>query len=526
MVTLTPSLAVEIRPGEIHYFWLLADEPHDEETRNYFDGVSKEHGTAGMACPLPGSWQDIGDSGRRHRVRVIDRDGQPRRYTVKEIQYNCADDDVADDTAEIDRLARMSELDCERLLHDTAKRMGLRSSKVLKSLVNKRRSKIASKTPNQEPWDQPVNGVDLLIALVAILKAHAVLSDHAAITIALWVLAAHIIEATDIFPFLAINSPVKRCGKTTLLGILRELVPKPLSASNVTAASIYTAVEANCPTLIIDDFDTLIGSKPELRNILNAGHNRRFAWVMRVVAKLERRYSVYSPKVIGLIGRLPDTIQDRSVVISMRRKLVTETVERFRQDKIEKFVELSRKCARWAKDNLEAIKASDPEAVAGINDRANDNWRILFAVADVCGADWGTKAREAALAIEPSPAQQATLELREQPEHVRLLADCKKVYDETGAEELSAKNIIQGLCNLPESEWAEWKYRKPISERAFAELLGHHFKISSEKGGPRMDRMVWKRKKFEPEWLAYVPPDVAELAEGQNGPAPHSKARR
>ena len=78
------------------------------------------------------------------------------------------------------------------------------------------------------------------------------------------------------------------------------------------------------------------------------------------------------------------------------------------------------------------------------------------------------------------------LELQEQPHEVRLLADCRKVFHETDADQLSARDIISGLCNLPETDWAVWIYQKPISEKCFADLL-RRFGIRSKKGGPRND---------------------------------------
>jgi hypothetical protein len=109
------------------------------------------------------------------------------------------------------------------------------------------------------------------------------------------------------------------------------------------------------------------------------------------------------------------------------------------------------------------------------------------------------------------------LELQEQPHEVRLLADCRKVFHETDADQLSARDIISGLCNLPETDWAVWIYQKPISEKCFADLL-RRFGIRSKKGGPRNDRKLWYRQDFVMSWQAYVPED-AEDAEDQNPPA-------
>lgn len=73
--------------------------------------------------------------------------------------------------------------------------------------------------------------------------------------IALWVLFAHAHDAAEHSPILAIESPEKRCGKTTLLNIVGKLVPAPLQAANITVAAIYRSIEKYRPTLLLDEMD-------------------------------------------------------------------------------------------------------------------------------------------------------------------------------------------------------------------------------------------------------------------------------
>ena len=84
------------------------------------------------------------------------------------------------------------------------------------------------------------------------------MQDGAAEAMALWVLHAHTHDAGIISPLLAFTSPEKRCGKTTALRVLNALVPKSLPAANVTASSLFRAVEKWCPTLLIDEADTFL----------------------------------------------------------------------------------------------------------------------------------------------------------------------------------------------------------------------------------------------------------------------------
>ena len=50
--------------------------------------------------------------------------------------------------------------------------------------------------------------------------------------------------------------------------VLNGLVPRALSASNITAAALFRTVEAYSPTLLVDEADTFMTSD-ELRGILN-----------------------------------------------------------------------------------------------------------------------------------------------------------------------------------------------------------------------------------------------------------------
>ena len=108
---------------------------------------------------------------------------------------------------------------------------------------------------------------------------------YGSIALALWVLPCYMFEAWFTSPYLAITSPVKRCGKTLLLIVLGALVPCRLFASNVTPAVLFRTIEKYAPTLLIDEADTFIRDKDELRGVLNSGHTRTTALVLRAVGE-------------------------------------------------------------------------------------------------------------------------------------------------------------------------------------------------------------------------------------------------
>ncbi len=90
-----------------------------------------------------------------------------------------------------------------------------------------------------EPWDEPVNGAELLDDIVRAINRYMVMPPHAAEAVALWLIHAWTIEAWIISPLLIIVSPTPGCGKTTLLSILFFLAPRSELISNTSASAIF-----------------------------------------------------------------------------------------------------------------------------------------------------------------------------------------------------------------------------------------------------------------------------------------------
>jgi len=166
--------------------------------------------------------------------------------------------------------------------------------------------------------------------MAATLRRFVVLSPAAADAEALWCLHTYVHDVAAVSPNLSLSSPEKRCGKTRNLQILGCLVRRPMHAANVTAAALMRAIDHYAPTLLIDEADTIFtnGGSAELRGILNAGLYRSNAFVLRCSGdrKEPKIHSVWCPKAIALIGRLPTTLEDRSISIPMRRRAPEERV--------------------------------------------------------------------------------------------------------------------------------------------------------------------------------------------------------
>src|SRR5262249_6102365 len=191
----------------------------------------------------------------------------------------------------------------------------------------------------------------------------------------------------DTSPFMVLVSPTKRCGKTSVLILLFFLTPKSELASNITAAALFRYIEAIRPTLLIDEADTFVKNNEELRGILDSGHTTVAAQIIRNVEvngeHKPRRFSTWAAKAIATIRKLADTLEDRSVIVTLQRKPRDARVERLRRRDTEEFKILRSQAARWAADNFDKLVDPDPAVPGVLNDRAADNWRPLLAIADL-----------------------------------------------------------------------------------------------------------------------------------------------
>jgi putative DNA primase/helicase len=319
-----------------------------------------------------------------------------------------------------------------------------------------------------KPWDQPVDGAALLDEIAGAIRRHIVLPEQAAHAMALWILHSHALEPAQITPRLAILSPEKRCGKTTVLKVLGKLVRRPLSTTNVTAAALYRTIEKFQPTLLVDEADTFLREREELRGILNTGHDRAGAEVVRCCGddSEPRRFATWAAVALAAIGEIHDTLADRSVVIRMKRRTPDESVAPLRRKHVAELDHLPRKCARWAADNNARLAGLEVEAPPELNDRAADNWEPLFGIADLAGGEWPSRARRAALALSVAPEDDDRTSRAQ-----ALLADVRGIFDRMRSDRLTTKELLRELVGLEGRPWADYGRGKGLSAHQLAAIL-------------------------------------------------------
>jgi len=320
--------------------------------------------------------------------------------------------------------------------------------------------------PEPELWLDPVEGAALLDELAEAIRRYVVLYPHQADAVALWVLAAHAFDVWVIFPRLFVTAPEKQCGKTTLLDVLSRLVPRPLVASGITAAALFRTIEAARPTLLLDEADAYARDNEDLRAMLDAGHRRDGAVIRTVGDNHEpRQFSAWAPVALAAIGHLHSTIEDRSIIVRLRRRRPDERVESLRLDRAGVLDQLASKAARWAADHGGSLVTADTATPTGIYNRAADNWRPLVAVADLARGAWPKRACHAAVTL--------TREDADDGETVRtmLLADLRKLFASEASGVLFTAEILKALHARDDRPWPEYRSGRPITARQIAALL-------------------------------------------------------
>jgi hypothetical protein len=358
------------------------------------------------------------------------------------------------------------------------------------------------------PTPPAVDGARLLAELRAALTRYVVLpSPQAADAVTLWTAATHAQPAWEHAPRLAVVSPLKRCGKSRLLDVVAETCHAPLITINATIAAVVRSIGADPPTLLVDEADTLWGTRKQadanedLRGLLNAGHQRNrpmLRW--DVTSRTAEQLDTFAMALLAAIGELPDTIMDRAVVVRMRRRAPGEQVDPYRTRRdAPPLNDLRDRLSGWAREHLGELRHATP--AMPLEDRAADTWEPLIAIADLAAGDWPARARHAAATMTQAEAQQE----EDTAASVRLLADLRHVYQAADAEALYTSTILEALHQQEDAPWADW-YGRPLTTRDLARLL-RPYQVESknvrEHGGS--PRKGYARADLQDAWARYVP---------------------
>jgi len=370
-------------------------------------------------------------------------------------------------------LATLPRVDYDRCRKAEAKRLGLRPA-TLDAEVTTRRTQTCSSVQgsvvefsNIDPWPTPANGADVLDEVASRFSYYLALPPGGADALALWTAHTHCFEAFDHTPRLNFCSPEKGCGKTTALDVTAAMTPRSLRTESITAAVIFRLVESHKPTLLLDEVDAYLNQAEELRGLLNAGHKRGAkAYRCEGENNTVRGFAAFAPAALAGIGGLPGTLHDRSIVVRLVRAKPGEVSARFDSRRIQTETQLCRKLARWTADNFDRLKTCDPLLPETAFNRLADNWRPLFAIAQVAGGDWPQRATKAFTKLTSKD------DLDTQGVGTLLLADIADIFATENTDRLPSATLAELLAAIEGRPWAEWgKHRKPISPNQLANQL-------------------------------------------------------
>jgi len=339
------------------------------------------------------------------------------------------------------------------------------------------------------------------------------LSEAQLAAVSLWVVLTYAVDAFEVVPYLNIHSALKRSGKTLLLEIFAVLVHRPMLVADMSAAVLFRAIDERRPTLLFDEVDVVFGGKSEradeLRGLLNAGY-KRGGIAMRVEMRgkegVLRDFDVFGTKALAGIGKLPDTIGDRSIPVEMLRQIRSTRVARFRaRGKLNETAPLRERVNAWATEHLDELAKSWPALPDELNDRQQDIWEPLLAIADLAGPEWGIRARMAARELH-SDGDEGDTSI-----DVLLLGHLRDLFAERGdPPALSTESMLEALVDNDDGPWARWwSVDSDHAKRSAASSLARHLKpfgIRSTKS--KIDGVAlrgYRRETFGEAWARYLP---------------------
>lgn len=369
-----------------------------------------------------------------------------------------------------------------------------------------------------DPNPAVADGAALLDAVREALTRYVVLpTPHAADAVTLWIAATHAQPAWAHAPRLVIRGPEKRCGKSRLLDTVEALCRDPFITVNSSPAAVYRSISDDPPTMLVDEADTIFGPKADgnedLRGLLNAGHQRNRP-AKRYDAATNRVESIptFAMAALAGIGAMPDTIEDRAVVIRMRRRAPSETVApyRHRRDRLP-LRQLAEQLTAWLRADLAALERAEPDMP--VEDRAADTWEPLVAVADHAGAHWPNRSRAAVLVLTAETTDTGEVSTR-----IRLLMDCRSAFGDHDA--IPTTVLLERLKSDREAPWADYGPAGLTAMKLGVLLREYDIRSATIRFPGLGQAKGYQRADFTDAWTRYCPPPKPDDP-SQEGQASH-----
>src|SRR5215471_2833550 len=163
--------------------------------------------------------------------------------------------------------------------------------------------------------EMSISGVGLLDDIDRYLRRYLECSEHQRAVMAFWVLHTFCLSAAQVTPYLAIQSAEHQSGKSLCLQLLSMIAPDSTLTTAYTAASLSRRTDDPIPTVLLDEFQAIIGTRvrsksPLLRAVLASGFQRGVGYTTAT-----RELNLFAPKAFAGMGQLPGEIAERSISI-------------------------------------------------------------------------------------------------------------------------------------------------------------------------------------------------------------------
>lgn len=297
--------------------------------------------------------------------------------------------------------------------------------------------------------------------------------DYYTLPLALWIIATHLWVEFDCIPYLVITAFVKRAGKTRLMELAQMISANGRTFSPDSPAAMFRALTPEAggtqPTMFIDEAEKLNQEQHPAREFLNKGY-KRGQTITRWVGGEVTDFECYGPKAFVLIGDVYDTLRDRAMIVTMRRRTPVESAQadKFRLSTVEpEGAALREAISEMAEENKTAISAAYAQLgnLSFLTDRDEELWSCLFAIASViCPGRMDELIKAAVdMATEKTAPRQNFRDLLDVEEkkaddadaQVLLLRDMLALVD--GQKHITSADLIERLKQIPTSPWRTFR---------------------------------------------------------------------
>src|ERR1700677_2271637 len=299
---------------------------------------------------------------------------------------------------------------------------------------------------------------------------------------AVWIAHTYIFRAMYATPRLRAAGESEDCGKSTLLKVACRLSYKGIRTAHASLPSVYTIIEQEAPTLFFDETDQWMATggnsqrRKELEGILNDGYTED-GYVLRQVNGVTKKWPVWVCAAYAGIGRMNKTVESRCVIFNMKPKPSNIKLEEWDPREFGKEADaVAETLKSWITSRGPELdmRPNMPDALG--QNRAKQIWRIMIAIGDLAGPEWGKRIRAAALklvcGISAKPLRS--------PAEDFILCVAKNTTEE---QFLPTGDFIQMLQivqqNDSELHWASW-LGDPITAARQIESLFRPYGIESE----------------------------------------------